>query len=618
MPIEQPNMRIALLGAPNAGKSSLFNALTGGRAKVANYPGVTVEYRSGEFNLPTGQGITLLDLPGVYGNCGHSMDEQVAIDLVQGQLEGEAPPDALLVVLDAARAKTHLHSALAAKAFGLPMIIVLNMMDLARRDEVEIDFEELSKRAGVPVVPCVAVRASGRDHLLQKLESWLPRVEAGEISPPEPPTEDLRVLQAEARRMAEGVIVEGQPSETTRKIDNILMHRFLGPLILLLIMFVMFQAVYSWSAPMIDGIDAGFGWLADLIKSRLPDGWLSSLLTDGIIVGVGSVLVFLPQILILFAFILALEASGYLSRAAFMLDKIMSRVGLNGRAFIPLLSSNACAIPGIMAARTIENERDRLTTIMVAPLMTCSARWPVYTMIIAAFFPDVTYLGFINLKGLTLFGLWFLGTLFALIVAFVLKQTVTKGPKPPLIMEMPSYKLPSLKDYLLGLWQRAMIFISRAGRIILPASVLIWFLVNFPNPNGKDSLPTEESFAGVIGNVLEPILAPIGFNLEIAIALIPGMAAREVVISALAQIYAVDGDAQAGMEALLASGAWSLPTALAFLAWFVFAPQCLSTLAITKRETNSWKWTGFQFGYLMVMAYVAAGATYWIARLFTG
>ena len=601
--------RLALLGAPNCGKSSLFNALTGGRAKVANYPGVTVEYRKGEFTLPEGGQAELLDLPGVYGDCGHSMDERVAIDAVRGEIDGERGPDGLVVVMDASHITTHLHNVLQAKNYGIPMVLVLNMMDMAARDGLEIDVNALEARLGVPVISCVAVRSAGRALLLDYLQNWLPKLSQGAVKAPISREQSLKDMQAEARRISRDVVVKSDSAKTlTQMIDNVVLHPVFGLLILATILFTMFQAVFAWAGPLMDGILAGIEALKGVVEATLPDGWLRSLIADGIIEGVGAVVVFLPQIIILFAFILLLEASGYMARAAFLIDTLMAKVGLNGRAFIPLLSSFACAIPGIMAARTIENERDRLTTILIAPLMTCSARWPVYLLIIGAFIPQ-TKVGMFNLQGLVGFGLVLAGVVFALIAAFVLKRTLMKGAKPSLLLELPSYKLPVFKDYILGLWERAKIFIIRAGKIILPASIIIWFLSSYPT----NATNIRETFAGKIGQILEPLLAPIGFNLEMSISLIPAMAAREVAVSSLATIYALSesvGEDQLG--AILQSD-WSLATALAFLAWFVFAPQCLSTLAVMKKETNGWKWPIFAFVYLMVLAYVAAGVTYHVA-----
>jgi len=585
--------KLALLGAPNCGKTSLFNALTGGRAKVANYPGVTVEYRKGEFSTPNGLQAELLDLPGVYGDCGHSMDERVAISAIRGDIEGEDQPDGILFVMDAASINTHLHNVLQAKNYGLPVVLVLNMMDMAARDGIEIDIAVLEAALGVPVVSCVAVRASGRAHLMAFLENWLSKLSQGEAHLPELETDTLKALQQKAREISSISVVKASHGQTsTETIDKFILHPILGPVILGLILFLMFQAVYSWSGPLIEIVEWGFEALGNGVSALLPEGWLKSLITDGIIAGVGAVLVFIPQIVILFAFILLLEASGYMARAAFLVDTLMAKIGLNGRAFIPLLSSFACAIPGIMAARSIEGERDRLATILIAPLMTCSARWPVYFLIIGAFIPT-TKIGLFNLQGLV-----------------ALKRTLLKGGQSTLLLELPSYKVPVFKDYLRGLWDRAMIFVNRAGRIILPASIIIWFLVRYPSrDNGL-----EGTFAGMIGRVLEPIFAPIGFTLEMVISLIPAMAAREVAVASLATIYAVDeATADSQLGGVLA-GDWSLATALAFLAWFVFAPQCLSTLAVMRKETHGWKWPIFAFAYLFILAYLAAGATYYIAK----
>ena len=607
----EKTLRLALLGAPNCGKTSLFNALTGGRAKIANYPGVTVEYRIGHFELPSGQDVELLDLPGVYGDCGHSMDERVALDSVRGNLEGQRAPDALLVVMDASNISTHLHNVLQAKQHGLPIILVLNMMDMAARDGMTIDIAALEESLGVSVISCVAVRASGRSQLIEFLNGWASEVLSGRAPIEAPQKEELKSLQAQARAITATTVKRVKKVETfTQRIDQFVMNPVLGLVILLGILFLMFQAVYSWSAPMIEGIEAGFGWLQGLVETVLPEGWIRSLVSSGIIAGVGSVIVFLPQIVILFAFILLLEASGYMARAAFLVDTLMAKVGLNGRAFIPLLSSFACAIPGIMAARTVEQERDRLTTIMIAPLMTCSARWPVYFLIIGAFIP-AEKVGVFSLQGLVAFGLVISGIIFAVIMAFIFKKTLMRGESSNLLIELPSYKMPVFKDYLRGLWDRAAIFMSRAGRIILPASILIWVLAIYP----ANATNIRETFAGKIGSVLEPLLAPIGFNLEISISLIPAMAAREVAVGSLATIYSLGEQDVDGLGTMLQS-AWSLPTALAFLVWFVFAPQCLSTFAIIKKETNSWRWPLFAFGYLFVLAYIAAGITYHSAVAF--
>ncbi len=603
------SLRLALLGAPNCGKSSLFNALTGGKAKVANYPGVTVEYRKGDFTLPSGQAIELLDLPGVYGDCGHSMDERVALDAVRGNLEGERAPDAIVFMMDASHINTHLHNVLQAKNHGLPIILVLNMMDMAARDGITIDLPALEREIGIPVISCVAVRGSGRSLLLDYLEEWGGDVSFGSAATPKEEKGDLKALQAKARSITSTAVSRVHQAETfSQRIDNWVLHPIMGLAILFTILFVMFQAVYTWSGPAMDLIEMAIGGLQRGAAAILPDGLITSLVVDGIIAGVGSVLIFLPQIIILFAFILLLEASGYMARAAFLVDTLMAKIGLNGRAFIPLLSSFACAIPGIMSARTIEQERDRITTILIAPLMTCAARWPVYFLIIGAFVP-AEKVGVFSLQGLVAFGLILVGIVFALIMAAIFKRTLTKGESSGLLIELPSYKTPVFKDYIIGLWDRGMIFVNRAGRIILPASILIWGLMSFP----ANATTTAQTWAGKVGGLIEPLLRPIGFNLEIAISLIPAMAAREVAVSSLATIYSIGGtNADDTLRDLIAAN-WTLPTALAFLAWFVFAPQCLSTFAIIRKETNSWKWPLFAFGYLFVLAYIAAGVTYHVS-----
>ena len=601
-------LRLALVGAPNSGKSTLFNGLTGGRAKTANYAGVTIESRHGAFTTPAGHAIDLLDLPGIYGFTTRSLDERVSVDTILGRNADEPAPDGLLVLIDAGDIRTQLHFILQVRALGRPMVVALNMIDLAERDGVRIDMAALERRLGVPVVPTRATRASGRAALLERLDlaiasdGWASRP----ATAPEPG--DLKALQREARDIArEAILEEPAINRATRAIDRVVLNKIAGPFILAAILFLMFQAVFSWATAPMDAIDAAVGALSNWITATMPDIWLRSLITDGIIAGVGSVIIFLPQIIILFALILVLEASGYMARAAFLMDEIMLRVGLNGRAFIPLLSSFACAIPGMMAARTIENERDRLTTIMVAPLMTCSARLPVYTLIISAFIPQ-TNVGPFGLQGLVMFGLYAVGIISAVVVAFILKRTVTKGPPQALLMELPTYKMPDLKDFVINLYGRGWAFLRRAGTVIFTVSVILWFLASYPASDHG----IRGSFAGMLGSLLEPILKPIGFNLEIAIALVPGMAAREVAVGALGTVYAIQGNDEAGLASVLQT-AWSLPTALAFLAWYVYAPQCLASLAVARRETNSWSWTALLVVYLFAMAYIASGVTYWTA-----
>jgi ferrous iron transport protein B len=611
-----PAPLVALVGNPNAGKSALFNALTGARQKVGNYPGVTVERHAGRLALPDGRPVELLDLPGAYSLDPSSPDEQVTRDVLIGRQAGERLPDAIITVVDASNLDNHLRFTLQLIALGLPIVVALNMVDLAERDGLKLDPEALERELGVPVVPTVAVRKRGLDALKDRLGEVVRNVHA--VRPGAGVVHDIVVLQRRARQIATAVTIsETAARRWTHRLDAVALHPVAGTILLLGILFVMFQAVFAWATPPADAIDAGFSWLQGALKDHMADGPLRSLLTDGVIAGVGAVVVFLPQILILFAFILVLEASGYMVRAAFLMDRIMASVGLSGRAFIPLLSSFACAVPGIMATRTISDEKDRLTTILIAPLMTCSARLPVYTIIIGALIPDRAVLPGIGLQGLVLFALYVMGIAGAFGAALLLRRTVTKGATSGFMMEMPKYQMPRLRDVLLGLLQRAEIFLKRAGTIILLTTIVLWALLSFPKPpEGSGISPVDYSIAGRIGNGLQTVVAPIGFNRDIALALIPAMAAREVAVAAIGTVYAIDDpEGDAGQEAIRANlrKNWTLPTALAFLMWFVFAPQCISTIAVTRRETNGWKWPAFMVGYLFVLAYVAAGITYWSA-----
>ncbi|HEY4547496.1 MAG TPA: ferrous iron transport protein B [Pedomonas sp.] len=610
---------VAVVGNPNAGKTSLFNALTGARQKVGNYPGVTVERKAARLTLTDGRTVDLVDLPGAYSLNPRSPDEEVTRRVLLGAQAGEGRPAAMVCVVDATNLRNHLRFVLELKQLGLPMVVALNMIDLAERDGIRIDASRLQELLGVPVVTTVAVRRRGLDALLAELPGLIDTAAATA----EPAVKaDVRALNAQARAIAGQVLVsEGQGRKVTRAVDAAVLHPVAGPVILAAILFFMFQAVFAWAEAPMTWIEDGFAALAEWMASVLPDGLLLSLINDGIINGVGSVIVFLPQILILFFFIILLEQSGYMTRAAFMMDRLMAKVGLNGRAFIPLLSSFACAIPGIMATRTIDNPRDRLTTMMIAPLMTCSARLPVYTVIIAAFIPDRAVGGVFGLQGLVMFGLYVTGVLSALLVAWVLRRSVTKGASQTFLIEMPKYQLPVVRDVVLGLWQRALAFLKRAGTIIFATTVVLWVLASFPAPpENADKPAIEYSLVGRIGGALETVLKPIGFNRDIAIALVPGMAAREVAVSALGMMYSLEGDEDQVAMSLVdrLRSAWPLPTALAFLAWFVFAPQCFATLAVVRRETNSWKWMGFMMAYLFGLAYIAAGATYWISRAILG
>ncbi|OYW46821.1 MAG: ferrous iron transporter B [Sphingomonadales bacterium 12-68-11] len=605
----------ALVGNPNSGKSALFNALTGARQKIANYAGVTVERKAGRMTLPSGEPVELIDLPGSYALDAASPDEEVTRKVILGEFPGEAQPEVLVVVLDASNLEQHLVFAQELIALGRPTVVALNMLDLAERDGLVIDPAALQAALGVPVIATIAVRKRGLEALAEAIDSAETRAEADPKDHPQPHL-TLTERRVAAQHMAEGAIL----SETAKhrlhaRLDQALLHPWLGPVILFALLFVIFQAVFAWASPFADALEGAVGALIGLAHTYLPASFLRDFLTEGVLAGVGSVVVFLPQIVILFAFILVMEQSGYMARAAFIMDRLMAYVGLSGRSFIPLLSSFACAIPGIMATRAIADPKDRLTTILIAPLMTCSARLPVYAVIIGAFIPARSVGPGVGLQGLVLFALYLAGILGAMAAALILRRTATKGSASGFIMELPKYQWPPLRDLAIGLWQRAYIFLRRAGTIIFMVTIALWLLLSFPKAGPGES-QSEASIAGHIASGLEVLVEPIGFNHEIALSIIPAMAAREVAVSALATTYAVDAEddesaAQGLMPQLQAS--WTLPTALAFLAWFVFAPQCLSTIAVARRETNGWKWPLFMLAYLFGLAYLFAGLTYWLA-----
>ena len=604
---------VAVAGSPNAGKSALFNALTGARQKVGNYPGVTVERHSGRLTLADGRPVELVDLPGAYSLDPASPDEAVTRDVLLGEQKGERQPDALVIVLDASNLDNHLRFCLQLIELGLPTIVALNMVDLARRDGLELDPEILKRELGVPVIETVAVRRRGIPDLQAALDDMLSAPVCGLH---EHVKSDLVHLQRRAREVASAAVVSETPVRRwTHRLDAVLLHPILGPIILALIMFVMFQAVFAWSETPKGWIEDAVARLSNLVSGALPSGLLRSMVVDGAIAGVGAVITFLPQILILFFFILLLEGTGYMVRAAFLMDRLMHSVGLSGRAFIPLLSSFACAVPGIMATRTIDDPKDRLTTILVAPLMTCSARLPVYTLIIGAFIPNTRLAWGVGLQGVVMFCLYITGIVGALLAALVLRRGVLKGSGGGFMMELPKYQWPPLKDVAIGILTRAEIFLKRAGTIILGTTMILWALASIPQA-GPGQKQSEVSIAGHIANVIETVVKPIGFNHDISLALLPAMAAREVSVSAIATVYSIDSpDQEAGAGKLEAKlqHRWSLATALAFLAWFVFAPQCISTIAVTRRETNGWKWPLVMVSYLFVLAYCAAGLTYWTA-----
>jgi ferrous iron transport protein B len=608
-------LRIALVGNPNCGKTALFNQLTGGRQKVANYAGVTVERKEGRFIAPSGRVLQLLDLPGTYSFDANSPDEQITRDVCEGRYPGEAAPDLIVCVADATNLRLHLRFVLEVKRLGRPVVLALNMMDAAKRRGIAINVPELQRRLGLPVVETIAVKRGGAKALIDRVDGDIPVA-----APAEPDDAASRAgLHQQVRAlMAATVSMPRATAAIDDALDRWALHPVFGLGILAVLMFLIFQAVFSWAKPIMDAIQDGITSLGVWVTAVLPaDSALHSLLNDGVFAGLGAVLVFLPQILILFLFILVLEESGYLPRAAFLLDRLMFKAGLTGRAFIPLLSSFACAIPGIMATRSITDPRDRLTTILVAPLMTCSARLPVYTLLIAAFIPSRTVGGIFNLQGIVLFTLYVVGIISALTVAWIIKRFRKDKSEHALLMELPSYRMPHVRDIALGLWERAKIFLRRVGGIILALTVLLWFLSSFPGaPEGATQPAIDYSFAGRIGHLLQYVFAPVGFNWQICIALIPGLAAREVAVSALGTVYAMSGtdDAVASQLGPVIAQTWTLPTALSLLAWYVFAPQCMSTLAVIRRETNSWRNVALTAGYLFGLAYLASLVTYQVAR----
>lgn len=606
--------RIALVGNPNCGKTALFNQLTGSRQKVANYAGVTVERKEGRFTAPSGRVFSLLDLPGAYSLDATSPDEVITRDICLGRRAGEAVPELIVCVVDATNLRLHLRFVLEVKRLGRPMVLALNMMDAARKRGVTIDREELQRQLGMDVIETVAIQTGGAQDLVAHLDKVVAKDMAA------PVVHEGEVHDQVRKILAAAVVMPTATSGIDDTIDRWVLHPVFGLAILALVMFFIFQAVFSWAEPLMDGITEGVTVTGEWFAATLPDGLLRSLVVDGLFAGLGAVLVFLPQILILFFFILVLEESGYLPRAAFLLDRLMFKAGLTGRSFIPLLSSFACAIPGIMATRSIQDPRDRLTTILVAPLMTCSARLPVYTLLIAAFIPASTVWGIFNLQGIVLFVLYVAGIVSAMAVAWFIKRMRKDKSEHALLMELPSYRMPGVRNVAIGLWERALIFLRRVTTIILSLTVLLWFLSTFPAPPEGATLPAiDYSLAGQLGRLMEPVFAPIGFNWQICIALIPGLAAREVAVAALGTVYAMSGSEEAVAAQLgpLIAAQWSLATALSLLAWYVFAPQCMSTLAVIRRETNSWRTVAVSAGYLFGLAYLAAFLTYQITKALT-
>ncbi|MGZ5180103.1 MAG: ferrous iron transporter B [Ramlibacter sp.] len=615
--LHPPGRLAALVGNPNAGKTALFNRLTGSQQKVANYAGVTIERKEGRLTLSSGKTVRVLDLPGTYSLHPRSPDERITCDVLLGTARGEKRPDLVVCVLDATNLRRGLRLVLGVKRMGLPCVVALNMADLAAGRGIHVDSDKLADELGLPVVSTVAVQGDGDAALrglLERQEIWQPTTSLMPV--PMPPGDELPDHERVRIILERLGLDEVAPHLASDRIDKVVLHPVFGPVLLTILLFLVFQAVFAWAEGPKDLIEGAAGWLGEWVGARLPPGLLRSFVTDGLIAGVGGVLVFLPQILILFFFILMLEESGYLPRAAFLLDRIMGGVGLSGRSFIPLLSSFACAIPGIMATRTIANPRDRLVTIMIAPMMTCSARLPVYALLIGAFIPHRTVAFGIQLQGLVLFLLYAAGIAGSLLVAWILKQTTSKGLVRPLMMELPTYHWPHLRNVAMGLWQRAVIFLRRVGTIILSLTVILWVLASFPGaPAGATRPAIEYSLAGMLGHGLSVLLAPIGFNWQISIALVPGLAAREVAVSALGTVYALSSVKENAAQALapIIAHSWSLATALSLLAWYVFAPQCMATLATVKRETGGWRWPLVMAGYLFALAYLASFITYRIA-----
>ncbi|HEV2702437.1 MAG TPA: ferrous iron transporter B [Steroidobacteraceae bacterium] len=608
-------LSLSLVGVPNCGKTALFNRLTGSRQKVANYPGVTVERKEGRFlGRGNGRAYRLLDLPGAYSLQPTTLDEAITRDIVLGRHASEQPPDLIVCVVDATNLRLNLRLVLELKRLGRPMVVALNMSDLARARGFRLDSAALSRAIGLPVVETVAIRPGGERELVALLDRTPPpqagpaQVEFSGVSAAE-----IQATQAQVRQILDDIGYRVPARlRLLQQLDGLVLHPVSGPLLLGVVLFLMFQAVFSWAKWPMDAVQKGMADVGGWVGAHLADGPLRHLLVDGVIAGAGSVLVFLPQILILFAFILALEDSGYLPRAAFLLDRLMGKVGLSGRAFIPLLSSFACAIPGIMATRTIPAARDRLTTIMIAPLMTCSARLPVYTLLIGAFIPRRS-LGPFNLQGITLFALYLFGVAGAMIVAFAIKRVFMRGDYHPLMLELPEYKWPNIRNLVLGLWERARIFLGRVGSVLLTLMVVLWVLSSFPAPPPGATAPAiAYSLAGRIGHALLLVFAPIGFNWQICVALVPGLAAREVAVGALGTVYAMSAAGQnvaGALQPILAHG-WTVATGLSLLAWYVFAPQCLSTLAVVRRETNTWRYPALMAVYQFALAYLTSFITY--------
>lgn len=726
---------IAVAGNPNAGKTTVFNALAGTRQKVANYPGVTVEQKEATLRLPDGTSAILVDLPGCYSLTARSPEEQVAHDVLFGRIPDREAPSVVLCVVDASNLERNLYLATQLMDHGIPLIIILNMIDIAKEKGCRIDPVRLEKALGCPVIPAIARKGEGLSQILDKVCALLvdphgnrsvraPFISAlppgleipvgllshrlmehglvpdGQNGRPEalwallanlegdeavrlPPlemelvheilrdqatsTSSLRQLESEARYAYIGKLLKDShfqqtdhPHTLTEKLDSIFLHLVFGPIIFAGVFAFVFQAIFSWSGPAMDLIDAIFGWLGAVVESGLPESFFRSLLVDGILAGVGNTVIFLPQILILFLFLGILEDTGYLARAAFIMDRLMSAVGLDGKAFVPLLSSFACAVPGIMTTRTIPSRKDRIVTILIAPLMACSARLPVYTLIIGTVFTaDQKVFGFFNVGGIVMLSLYFLGVAVGIVVAALFKKTLLKSPKPILLLELPTYKMPSPRTLILLLWDRGLQFLQRAGTVILAVTILLWGFLSFPrdkalteqfasqrasienradlNPEAKVAalaevdtqereMILEHSLGGQLGRAIEPLIRPLGFDWKIGIGLISSFAAREVFVSTMGVIHGISGAGEGedtslrhALRAERRQGT-DLPlytplVGLSLLVFYVFACQCMSTLAVVRRETNSWAWPTFMFVYMSLLAWGMSFLVYQVGRL---
>jgi len=623
---------VALAGNPNAGKTTLFNALTGLSQKVANYPGVTVERKTGEWRAD-GKSIQLIDLPGLYSLDATSLDEHIASDVLLGKVADVAKPDAVIAVVDATNLERNLYLVTQLFEFGVPVVVALTMIDVFEKQKHEIDIGRLSKLLKVPVVAVDASEGRGIDELADAVASAIasPRDSAFVAEESDSANAKIFARYAFISEVVQKSVKHNDKAahDRSEKIDKILTHRVFGLAILVGVLLLVFQAIFSWAEVPMHLLETGFGAVGDAARAQMPEGILADLVVDGIIAGVGGVLVFLPQILLLFLFISILEDTGYMARAAFLMDKLMSRFGLHGKAFLPLMSSFACAIPGIMATRTIENQRDRFATILIAPFMSCSARLPVYTLMIGAFFTGQTVLGFLSLGAALMLAMYALGIVVAVIVGFILKKTLLSSTPAPFVMELPPYRVPDVRTVLQNMLTRAWLFVKRAGTVILAISIILWALAYFPRTeavNAEEGSPAVEtvqlqnSYAGQLGHLIEPVIRPLGFDWKIGVALIASFAAREVLVSTLSIIYNVGKDETEESPTLISAikGAkdeqgntvWTPLTALTLMVFFVLAMQCMSTLAIVRRETNSWRWPIFQFAFMTLVAYGAAFMTY--------